>query len=733
MATTIDDIARVAGVSRATVARALSGKYGASSATAERIREIAKQLNYRPNYAARTLAVGKSRTIVVVATSSMVSALQSVLESVESRLLESGYATLVYTLSGEASSEKACLQQLVYDRVAGVIAVPGSDLHDPASYRELASADIKVVLTNAVVPDLDAPQIVADYYDITRKVALYLVSLGHTSIAYLAPTRPSWLREERLRGFRDAMLESEAGLSEDMVVEVPYDQAEAAQVMAGLLRRDYPPTAVMAYHDVVALGCMQAVFAAGLTVPDDVSIFGDGDIWCNSLLRVPLSSVRYAWVDMLAEGTNVLLDMLSGVEVEHSTRVFPAELVARSSCAPPKSLPGYGKADLRPVNLALSAFPSALHVQADSSVHYAIDGDHSTAYHSAEEFGWFELSWSEPITFTRTKLHLAGNKPLSDFMDMVKHAFGMVPRSEYSESVQEHHALNVQRWDDAEERWYDVVNVGNSASVVLGEDTLFDLVVPGGKPITTTRLRMNYAAYQRPKLRLKEWSVHNSPVDVSFISGRVVDEVSGLGLVGVKVSTAGGDYTAESGQNGVYYLKVPPGNYDLTAFRHFYRPAAILDVMVGECEKLIGNDFAMAREPIADIAPFANPYAASKLSVLWEMLAIDGGREPFTGVSNWGSIGDGSYCLDWGVDVEIGKVVFVTIYADMNTWTLQAWDSRHESWRPISEGLCATIVVREFPKDARVVTSRLRLEYTVRESFHATGLISIQVFSDSEV
>jgi ABC-type sugar transport system substrate-binding protein len=150
--------------------------------------------------------------------------------------------------------------------------------------------------------------------------------------------------------------------------------------MSKLLRRDDRPTAVVAYHDVVALGCIEAIKAEGLAVPEDVSVFGDGDIWCDHMLNVPLTSVRYPLGRMMEEATEKLLAMLAGQYVAPEPSIFGADLVVRASCAPPG---GAGHSLGAVDNQARLAEPSAMRVHPSSDLRFAIDGDHETARHNS--------------------------------------------------------------------------------------------------------------------------------------------------------------------------------------------------------------------------------------------------------------------------------------------------------------------------------------------------------------
>jgi len=318
------------------VVRALRDKDEISPQTKARIKAIAKQLKYRPNHIARSLSLGKSRFVGVVASPASIPTLDWDIGGVTHSLRDAGYSVIFYASTGDPESEQACLERLIEDRVAGVMMIPSSNTAKPEAYQELIESGTKMVVMGGCIEGLNAPQVVGDSYRAGRIATEHLISLGHERIAYFAIPQTCYVGTERVRGFVDALSAAGISLDPSLIVEVGFGDRYGAQAMMAMLARDDPPTAIVARHDVVAFGAMQAVFEAGLSVPEDFSIVGNADIWCSRGLRVPLTTVRHPADRAARLAVDMLLAMLSGKEVEPRTVLLDVELVVRSSSAAPR-------------------------------------------------------------------------------------------------------------------------------------------------------------------------------------------------------------------------------------------------------------------------------------------------------------------------------------------------------------------------------------------------------------
>ncbi len=333
MGCTVNDIARMAGVGRSTVLRALSGKPDVSTETRERVKALAASMRYRPNYIARSLTHGKTNLVGVLCKPSIYYASHSVIEAVECGLREGGYSTLLFITGKENSPEESEVDQLLKNRVDGVIAVPGS-MTSPATYHELVEADIKLVTLDGLIDDLNVPQITGDNYKAGCLAAEHLISLGHRKISYLGIPQISNVGRERMRGVCDAFQKAQIPVEESLFKEIDFSESMAEKCTDEILSLESPPTSIICRHDVSARGAMRSILKRGLSVPKDISIVGNGDILGSDMFRFPLTTVRFPARQMADFCVKTILQMLSGEDVEPKTTVFDVELIVRSSTGP---------------------------------------------------------------------------------------------------------------------------------------------------------------------------------------------------------------------------------------------------------------------------------------------------------------------------------------------------------------------------------------------------------------
>jgi LacI family transcriptional regulator len=335
VASTVYDIARAASVSTTTVLRALWDKDDIKPETRARILKLAAEMNYRPNLLARGLTLGSSSFVGMLVTPSVSSTYAESTGLVVRTVRKAGYGTLCYTTDGHPDSECVCLEQLASARVAGAIVLPEADTKNVKIYQDLVDSGMKLVVAHSCIEGLRAPQVAGDNYQVTWRAARHLVSLGHTDIVYLAIPQDCCLGKERERGFRDALTEAGIPFSPSSIVTCAHSEEAGEEAMATLLQRRRVPTAIIARHDTVAMGVMRAAFAAGLSIPGDLSLIGNSDMQVDDLLRVPLTSIRHPAEEVARIAITKLVNMLGGEKPEPGFTKLDVELVERASCGPP--------------------------------------------------------------------------------------------------------------------------------------------------------------------------------------------------------------------------------------------------------------------------------------------------------------------------------------------------------------------------------------------------------------
>lgn len=331
MSATSEDVARLAGVSTATVSRALRSIEGVSPRTRERVLAAVQQLGYVSSPAASRLAGGRTGTVAVVVPYITRWFFGQVVSGAESVLRDHGLDLLLYNLGGVQGRERYFSGQALHKRVDAVLVLclPLSD----AEVHALRGLQVPVAVVGADVEDI--PSVRIDDVVGSKIAVQHLVNLGHRRIALISgvPGDPMGFtaQGDRRRGYRDTL--AAAGLPIDPALEAAgYFTIEGgAAAMSELLSRADPPTAVFAESDEMAFGALRTLRRAGLRVPEDLSLVGFDDHELADLMD--LTTVAQPVYEQGRLAARLLVDALTGSSGEHRVSV-PTRLVVRGSTRP---------------------------------------------------------------------------------------------------------------------------------------------------------------------------------------------------------------------------------------------------------------------------------------------------------------------------------------------------------------------------------------------------------------
>jgi LacI family transcriptional regulator len=336
---TIREVAKLSGVSVATVSRVFNGYADVSEATRQRVMATAKQLDYAPSAAARTLVKQRSQLIGVVLYTGQEHPdiqhpfFQEVLVGLKHGIGALGYDLLLFATDLPGSSRDkphSYLRRARHHRVDGVVLM-GVEVGDSEVQKLLASP------TPIIGVDLDisgprASYVTSDNVTGARLAVRHLHALGHSRIATISGPPGTKAGDDRMLGFRGEM--QALGLE----VRPGYEQegdfyAETGEAgMHTLLGLDPRPTAVFVASDMMAVGALKAIRDAGVRCPEDVAIVGFDDIALAPLLSPAMTTVRQEAPEMGVAAGRSLIEMIEDPQVVAPVRVLPVELVVRESC-----------------------------------------------------------------------------------------------------------------------------------------------------------------------------------------------------------------------------------------------------------------------------------------------------------------------------------------------------------------------------------------------------------------
>lgn len=324
----LDDVARRARVSVSTVSRVLSNTGRVKASTRSRVLRIAKELHYRPDIHAQTLAGRKSHTLGLIVSNLHNPFFLDIFQAMESDAKRRDYEVVVANTDYHPRQLTSSVQWMLGHRLAGLAVIVSEK--EPALIEELASSSIPVVFYDVGAPGPNVTNIRTNYFRGTQRVVEYLYSLGHRRMAFVGHHERLQPLYDRKKSFLKAV--SISGEITSATAAGSDSPDGGRQAMRSLLEQGFRPTAVICVNDFMALGVLTLLREQGLRVPEDVSVVGYDNIHLSEFTWPPLTTVnvprdrigRSVCSALLAErGTSPIREV-----------VIEPELIVRDSTGP---------------------------------------------------------------------------------------------------------------------------------------------------------------------------------------------------------------------------------------------------------------------------------------------------------------------------------------------------------------------------------------------------------------
>lgn len=333
-APTLDDVARQAGVSTATVSRCLNTPDRVVERTRQRVMSAVEQLGYTPNFGARVMAAKRTFTIGAIIPTMDNAIFARGLQAFQEELHARGYTLLVASSAYKPEIEQEQIRAMVARGADGLLLI-GYD-RDPSIYSYLQRQSVPVLTAWNYDADSPIATVGFDNRASMRRLAELVISYGHRQIGVISGiTRGNDRASQRLAGIRDALLAH--GLDPDAiaVIETPYEIENGAVAFQSLMSAAVRPTVVMCGNDVLGVGAMRGARQMGLNVPDDVSITGFDDIELARIVDPPLTTVHVPHREMGREAATALIEMVekrsTGASIELQSVIQPGASLKRLS------------------------------------------------------------------------------------------------------------------------------------------------------------------------------------------------------------------------------------------------------------------------------------------------------------------------------------------------------------------------------------------------------------------
>ena len=336
---TIIDIARLAGVSKSTVSLVLNGSAQVKAETGEAVRRAMASLDYVYNRSAASLRNPKSRIVGMVINDLTNPFFAELAIGIERVLRTSGYIPFLAHSDENLARQAEIVRSMREHGASGLILCPTADSDGP-EINDLCALGIPIVLAIRRVEGARASLVASDNRRGAQRVTRHLVGLGHRRLGFLGGGAGMGVRQDRLAGFMDAL--REAGLSAEAphVMDCAPSKDGGFAAMTALLAQDRPPSGMVCFNDVVAIGAMLALSRHGLVAGRDMALTGFDDTTEARQVSPPLTTVAVDAGDLGARAAQMLLRRIEADPAEPAqnpdTYIGEARLVVRGSCGAPR-------------------------------------------------------------------------------------------------------------------------------------------------------------------------------------------------------------------------------------------------------------------------------------------------------------------------------------------------------------------------------------------------------------
>ncbi|MDO3383209.1 LacI family DNA-binding transcriptional regulator [Gilvimarinus algae] len=327
----IRDVAREAGVSVATVSRALSDPDKVSQTSLNKVHSAIDKVGYRPNMLARSFRSAKSYAVVVLVPDITNPFFSQVIRSIEDRAQQKGYAVLLGDTRGILEREKEYIRRVETRLADGVIQLRPDEPEKQSSYMPEG-----VVCVNACgCESTKGPRVRIDNRGAAKAVVDYLISLGHKRIGVISGLKDNPHTIDRLAGYKEALAGADIAFDKSLVAEGDFTTWSGLNSAKQFCTMTERPTAIFCMNDEMAIGAIQTLKSHGLRVPEDISVTGFDDISYARYCDPSLTTVAQPAEEIGKLAMDMLLRLIEGEELAQEENVLPAEFVIRKSTGVP--------------------------------------------------------------------------------------------------------------------------------------------------------------------------------------------------------------------------------------------------------------------------------------------------------------------------------------------------------------------------------------------------------------
>ncbi len=331
MPVTLQDIANDLRVSVVTVSKVLRNQGPISAATRKRVLQRAKELGYQTNWTARSLATGRTYTIGLLLPDFTHPFFAEIAKAVAEAIRPHDYHLIISYFEEDPELERNEANSLVARQVDGLIIASAQSPGNRDLFENIRKRKIPFVLIDRPIAGVQASFVGVNHEEIGKLATSHLVAQGCRRIAHLRGPALG-IAAARLAGYRRTLEKHKLTVPSGYVVEASYEDSTGYKAMQKLLRKNPIPDGVFCYNDPVAIGAMNAILEAGLSIPRDIAVVGAGNVHYSDVLTVPLTTIDQETRQIGRRSAELLLEQIASKNTMRPKKIWIApKLVVRKS------------------------------------------------------------------------------------------------------------------------------------------------------------------------------------------------------------------------------------------------------------------------------------------------------------------------------------------------------------------------------------------------------------------
>ena len=338
--TSLKDLARELGVSIATVSRALRSSPEIGAEMQEKVKDLAKRLNYRPNPFAQSLRKEAPRMIGVVVPNLVTHYYAAVLDGIEEEARKAGYSVISANTHEQSEAEVKAIDNFISLHVEGIIACLSQNTTDYSHFEEISEMGIPLVFFGRTCLPEKFSCVTANGDIAAQEATQHLIDTGSRRIAFIGGPNHLDMVKRRKHGYLEALKENRIPIDRSLVVCEKIDYQWALEASMQLLQREDRPDAILAFNDIITFAAFTAIKQIGLRIPEDVALIGFTDDVHAGYVTPKMSAIVDQSFEMGAEACRLLLKNIGGDQKIYK-KIVPQKLVIRETSA--KILPSGNK------------------------------------------------------------------------------------------------------------------------------------------------------------------------------------------------------------------------------------------------------------------------------------------------------------------------------------------------------------------------------------------------------